>query len=136
MYSLIGLNSRCSVPFVVCLLLVLFKINYSVLYKCELHKKCSFCLYVCCVACTFWNFMPSQLCTLLHMHTFAHYHILQKFGVMLSCTMRISTHFLGTGESYLFSVEEFGKLQVYTWSGLNDYFFQGNSDSIAFGSDE
>ena len=84
-------------------------------------------VFVCtCVACMF---TPSQLHILQS-------HILQRFGAMLSCTMKISTHFLGTGESYLFSVEEFGKLQVYPWSGLNDYFFQGNSDSVAFGSDE
>ena len=125
MYSVLGGVELCS-----------FSI-YMFMFMCKLGDKCSF------------NCRMSVCMYIIAYHTHTHTHTrcayvhfcnilfsLQKFGVMLSSTMRISTHFLGTGESYLFSVEDFGKLEIYHWSGINDYVFQGNSDSIVFGSDE
>lgn len=57
------------------------------------------------------------------------------FGALLSCPLRISDHFYGTGDSFLFSFcEPNDELKVYNWSGSNHYIVKGNSDSIGIGS--
>lgn len=57
------------------------------------------------------------------------------FGAVVSCRLRISDHFYGTGESFLFSFEESG-FRIYHWSGRNNYIVKGNSDSMSIGSED
>lgn len=50
----------------------------------------------------------------------------------------VTENFIGTGKSWLFA---FGgrsgrKLRVYKWSGHNEHFFRGTSDSLIIGADE
>ena len=61
---------------------------------------------------------------------------LQVFGAMLSCTMAVCSQFVGTGESYLYSVEESGELKVYSWTGINNHIFKGDVDCISVGGGE
>ncbi|XP_021003589.1 nuclear receptor coactivator 7 isoform X2 [Parasteatoda tepidariorum] len=56
------------------------------------------------------------------------------FGAYLSHTLRLSDHFYGTGESFLFTFSP--EFKVYNWSGENDYFIKGNTDSFIVGSSE
>ena len=62
--------------------------------------------------------------------------LMQLFGAMLSCSMRISERFYGTGESLLFSFDESGQINIYSWTGINDYIVKGSTDSVAIGSGE
>lgn len=55
---------------------------------------------------------------------------------MLSCTIAVSNQFSGTGESYLFSVEDNGELKVYLWTGINNHIFKGDVDSFSVGGGE
>ena len=60
------------------------------------------------------------------------------FGAFLSCYPGLTESFVGTGKSWLFA---FGgrlgqKLRIYKWSGLNEHFFRGTSDSLIIGADE
>ncbi|GFU12072.1 nuclear receptor coactivator 7 [Nephila pilipes] len=56
------------------------------------------------------------------------------FGAFLSSPLRMSDHFYGTGESFLFTFcPEF---KIFHWSGENDYFIKGNVDSFFVGSSE
>ncbi|XP_065898217.1 oxidation resistance protein 1-like isoform X2 [Dysidea avara] len=62
----------------------------------------------------------------------------QTFGAMLSCQLKISEHYYGTGESFLFKfkpneTEGTLELKVYNWSGENDFIVKGNVDSLVFG---
>ena len=61
---------------------------------------------------------------------------LQLFGVMVSCSLRVSERFYGTGESFMFSFNEEGSINVFHWTGINDFIVKGSPDSIAFGSGE
>lgn len=54
------------------------------------------------------------------------------FGVLTSCSLRMSDHFYGTGESFLFTFHP--EFKLYKWTGDNVYFIKGNSDSLAFGA--
>ena len=54
----------------------------------------------------------------------------------MTCRIRISEKFYGTGESFLFRFDESGKLKVFTWTGINNYVVKGNSDSFSIGSGE
>lgn len=56
------------------------------------------------------------------------------FGVLTSCSLRMSDHFYGTGESFLFTFHP--EFKLYKWTGDNVYFIKGNSDSLAFGAGE
>eukprot|EP00731_Ephydatia_muelleri_P011025 Em0005g1611a len=58
------------------------------------------------------------------------------FGAMLSCTIAVSNQFCGTGESYLFSVEDNGEVKVYLWTGINNHIFKGDVDSFSVGGGE
>ena len=58
------------------------------------------------------------------------------FGAMLSCTIAVSNQFSGTGESYLFSVEEGDELKTYPWTGHNNHIFKGDVDSFSVGGGE
>ncbi|KAK2713259.1 nuclear receptor coactivator 7-like [Artemia franciscana] len=54
------------------------------------------------------------------------------FGALVSCGIRISESFYGSGESFLFKFTP--KLKVFSWSGENQYFVKGNIESIAIGA--
>lgn len=54
------------------------------------------------------------------------------FGVLTSCSLRMSDHFYGTGESFLFTFHP--EFKLYKWTGENVYFIKGNADSLAFGA--
>lgn len=66
---------------------------------------------------------------------------LQSFGAVLSCQLKISEHYYGTGESFLFkfkpnTAEAILELKVYQWSGENDFIVKGNPDSLVLGGGE
>ncbi|KAH7968736.1 hypothetical protein HPB52_010867 [Rhipicephalus sanguineus] len=54
------------------------------------------------------------------------------FGVLTSCSLRMSEHFYGTGESFLFTFHP--EFKLYKWTGENVYFIKGNADFLAFGA--
>ncbi|XP_026687599.1 TLD domain-containing protein 2-like [Diaphorina citri] len=58
----------------------------------------------------------------------------QVFGALTSCSLKVSDHFYGTGESLLFSFTP--DLQVYNWTGDNMYFIKGNNESLSIGAGE
>ena len=61
---------------------------------------------------------------------------IQLFGAAVTCRIRISEKFYGTGESYLFMFDEQNELKVFPWTGVNNYVVKGNSDSFSIGSGE
>ena len=86
---------------------------------------------------------------------------MQSFGAVLSCQLKISEHYYGTGESFLFkfkpnTAEAILELKVhpciqvtliishmiifivkvYHWSGENDFIIKGNPDSLVLGGGE
>ena len=60
----------------------------------------------------------------------------QLFGAALTCPLKISEKFYGTGESYLFSFESPTDIKIYYWTGENNYIVKGSSDSITVGCEE
>ena len=54
----------------------------------------------------------------------------------MTCRIRISEKFYGTGESFLYLFDENGKLKIFPWTGINNYVVKGNSDSFSIGSGE
>lgn len=62
--------------------------------------------------------------------------LMQIFGAAVTCRIRISEKFIGTGESFLFMFDEESKLKVYPWTGVNNYVVKGNTDSFSIGSGE
>ncbi|XP_022257322.1 oxidation resistance protein 1-like isoform X1 [Limulus polyphemus] len=54
------------------------------------------------------------------------------FGALTSCSLKISEHFYGTGESFLFRFSP--SFQHYYWTEKNTYFIKGDKDSLAFGA--
>ncbi|XP_076349686.1 oxidation resistance protein 1-like isoform X3 [Tachypleus tridentatus] len=54
------------------------------------------------------------------------------FGVLTSCSLKISEHFYGTGESFLFRFSS--AFQHYCWTTKNTYFIKGDMNSLAFGA--
>ena len=61
---------------------------------------------------------------------------LQLFGAAVTCRIRISEKFYGTGESFLYLFDENGNLKMFPWTGINNYVVKGNSDSFSIGSGE
>ncbi|QQP37567.1 TBC/LysMassociated domain containing 2 [Caligus rogercresseyi] len=56
------------------------------------------------------------------------------FGVFLTAVPRQSEVFIGNGNSWLFSADgEEGTLSVYSWTGINEYFFKGDASHIMVG---
>lgn len=67
--------------------------------------------------------------------TSIHLHLLIKvFGALTSCSLHVSDHFYGTGESLLFKFNP--SFKVFHWSGENLYFIKGNPESLAIGAGE
>uniref|UniRef100_A0A2M4CNQ0 Oxidation resistance protein 1 n=1 Tax=Anopheles darlingi TaxID=43151 RepID=A0A2M4CNQ0_ANODA len=56
------------------------------------------------------------------------------FGALTSCSLHVSDHFYGTGESLLYKFNPHFK--VFHWSGENLYFIKGNPESLAIGAGE
>ncbi|XP_073985564.1 TLD domain-containing protein mustard isoform X17 [Rhodnius prolixus] len=54
------------------------------------------------------------------------------FGALTSCSLKVSDHFYGTGESLLFRFAP--DCQVYNWTGDNMYFIKGNNESLSIGA--
>ncbi|XP_070533092.1 LOW QUALITY PROTEIN: oxidation resistance protein 1-like [Ptychodera flava] len=53
------------------------------------------------------------------------------FGALLSTPIKVSDHFYGTGETFLYTLlPEFKK---YPWTGNNNFFVKGDFDSLAIG---
>ena len=58
----------------------------------------------------------------------------QKFGALLSHSLKISDHFYGTGETFLFTF--YPTFECFPWTGENIFFIKGNIDSISIGAGE
>ncbi|XP_071455501.1 nuclear receptor coactivator 7 isoform X2 [Hetaerina americana] len=59
------------------------------------------------------------------------------FGALTSCALKVSDHFYGTGESFLFKFDTDSQsttCTVYNWTGENIYFIKGNNESLAIGA--
>ncbi|XP_024080710.1 nuclear receptor coactivator 7 isoform X3 [Cimex lectularius] len=54
------------------------------------------------------------------------------FGALTSCSLKVSDHFYGTGESLLFRFSP--ECQVYNWTGDNMFFIKGNNESLSIGA--
>lgn len=71
----------------------------------------------------------------LHFLTYAYeFFFSQVFGALTSCSLHVSDHFYGTGESLLFRFTP--KFQAFNWTGDNLYFIKGNNESLAIGAGE
>ena len=60
------------------------------------------------------------------------------FGAFLTCVPQQCENFIGTGNSWLFAYDdqegEHRKINIFHWSGKNEYFFRGTSDNIIIGA--
>ncbi|KAL5288990.1 hypothetical protein ACFFRR_009285 [Megaselia abdita] len=54
------------------------------------------------------------------------------FGALTSCSLHVSDHFYGTGESLLYKFNP--NFQVFHWTGENMYFIKGNVESLSIGA--
>ncbi|XP_058611587.1 nuclear receptor coactivator 7 isoform X2 [Onychostoma macrolepis] len=55
----------------------------------------------------------------------------QIFGAFSTHPFRLSEHYYGTGETFLYSFCP--EIKVYRWTGENSYFVKGNTDSLQIG---
>lgn len=60
--------------------------------------------------------------------------VLQVFGALTSCSLHVSDHFYGTGESLLYKFNP--SFKVFHWTGENMYFIKGNMESLSIGAGE
>ena len=56
------------------------------------------------------------------------------FGALLSCPIKLTDHFYGTGESFLFTCKP--NFRVFNWSGENQHYARGNIDCLLIGAGE
>ncbi|ELU17867.1 hypothetical protein CAPTEDRAFT_218966 [Capitella teleta] len=56
------------------------------------------------------------------------------FGGIVPCALKISDHFYGNGESFLFTF--FPDFKKFPWTGHNNYFLKGNTESMSVGAGE
>ncbi|ESO82286.1 hypothetical protein LOTGIDRAFT_146643 [Lottia gigantea] len=54
------------------------------------------------------------------------------FGAVTNCPLKMSDHFYGTGESFLYTF--YPDFKIFHWSGDNNFFLKGNQESLAIGS--
>ncbi|XP_022110273.1 nuclear receptor coactivator 7-like isoform X2 [Acanthaster planci] len=54
------------------------------------------------------------------------------FGALSPCAVRVSEHYYGTGETFLFNFIDWD-LNVYRWTGENNFFIKGNYNSLTLG---
>jgi len=54
------------------------------------------------------------------------------FGAFVSSPIKLHEHFYGTGESFLFTCKPESK--IFKWSGDNQHFARGNTDSLLVGA--
>ncbi|XP_011184023.1 nuclear receptor coactivator 7 isoform X6 [Zeugodacus cucurbitae] len=54
------------------------------------------------------------------------------FGALTSCSLHVSDHFYGTGESLLYKFNP--SFKVFHWTGENLYFIKGNMESLSIGA--
>ncbi|KAF4092183.1 hypothetical protein AMELA_G00017940 [Ameiurus melas] len=55
----------------------------------------------------------------------------QVFGVFSTHPFRVSEHYYGTGETFLYTFSP--EIKVFRWTGENSYFVKGNLDSLQIG---
>ncbi|MCI4395815.1 hypothetical protein PGIGA_G00196370 [Pangasianodon gigas] len=55
----------------------------------------------------------------------------QVFGVFSTHPFRVSEHYYGTGETFLYTFNP--EIKVFRWTGENSYFVKGNLDSLQIG---
>lgn len=58
----------------------------------------------------------------------------EVFGALVSCPIRESDHFYGTGESFLFTCRP--TWHLYSWSGDNQLFVRGTATDLVVGAGE
>lgn len=56
----------------------------------------------------------------------------QVFGALISCPLKVSDHFYGTGESFLYTF--YPTFRLFRWTGENNFFVKGNQESLAIGA--
>ncbi|XP_046563270.1 oxidation resistance protein 1-like isoform X2 [Haliotis rubra] len=54
------------------------------------------------------------------------------FGAVTNCAFKLSDHFYGTGESFLYTF--YPEFKVFHWTGENNFFIKGNKESLAIGA--
>ncbi|XP_038051360.1 nuclear receptor coactivator 7-like isoform X2 [Patiria miniata] len=54
------------------------------------------------------------------------------FGALSPCAVKVSEHYYGTGETFLFNFIDW-ELNVYRWTGENNFFIKGNYNSLTLG---
>ena len=54
------------------------------------------------------------------------------FGALTSRSFRLSDHFYGTGESFLFRL--YPEFEVFRWTGKNQYFIRTDTENLTIGS--
>lgn len=54
------------------------------------------------------------------------------FGALTSEELKMSDHFYGTGETFLFTFHP--EFTVFHWSGENNFFLKGNQESLSIGA--
>ncbi|RWS06713.1 TLD domain-containing protein 2-like isoform X9 [Dinothrombium tinctorium] len=54
------------------------------------------------------------------------------FGALTSCPIRMSEHFYGTGETFVFTFNP--EFLCFHWTGDNQFFIKGNADSLIIGA--
>lgn len=59
-------------------------------------------------------------------------------GALASHSIRVSEHFFGSGQSFLFRFQDSGssELEQFKWSGLNSFFIRCDRETLVFGSSE
>jgi hypothetical protein len=62
------------------------------------------------------------------------FQFFQVFGSLVSTPLRVSDHFYGTGQSFLFRLKP--EFQLFKWTGENMYFIKGNTESLSIGAGE
>lgn len=54
------------------------------------------------------------------------------FGAVTSQALKMSDHFYGTGESFMYTF--YPEFKVFHWTGENDFFLKGNAESLFIGA--